>query len=437
MKQAYRLIALLSLAALLSACGGGSGDSSASAASHTFSSSSANVVAISVAPGPASADYQTFNIPLVTVTVCEPGGSTCASIPDVLVDSGSSGLRLVKSVLTGAGITLTPMADPANSSNTIAECLPFADGSSWGPVATATVQIGGESTTAAIPVQVIDDSSTPSPAPPSGCGGSNSSSGSSMSPCADANLYNCVNAFDANGILGVGTANQDCGGGCVGSGNADNGVYWSCPPSGSTGTCSSTDLALADQVANPVASFSTDNNGVIIQLASIPSTGATTGSGYLVFGIGTESNNALDGATVLTANEEGNFITEFNGQQLTGSFIDSGSNALYFNDSSLDGSMCGTSGGAAQFYCPASTTSLTATNQGESGATSDVSFQVANLNNISNSDFAIDDVAGTAPAIAGFPTYFDWGVPFFYGRTIFIAIEGMSAAGTTGPYYAY
>ena len=32
---------------------------------------------------------------------------------------------------------------------------------------------------------------------------------------------------------------------------------------------------------------------------------------------------------------------------------------------------------------------------------------------------------------------FNWGLPFFYGRTIFVAIEGQSAPGGIAPYWAY
>ena len=32
---------------------------------------------------------------------------------------------------------------------------------------------------------------------------------------------------------------------------------------------------------------------------------------------------------------------------------------------------------------------------------------------------------------------FDWGLPFFFGRPTFIAIEGQSTTGGTGPYWAY
>ena len=35
------------------------------------------------------------------------------------------------------------------------------------------------------------------------------------------------------------------------------------------------------------------------------------------------------------------------------------------------------------------------------------------------------------------PNEFDWGLPFFYGRTVFTAIENQSTAGGLGPYFAY
>ena len=78
-----------------------------------------------------------------------------------------------------------------------------------------------------------------------------------------------------------------------------------------------------------------------------------------------------------------------------------------------------------------------------SGATSNVSFQIANVEDFNQSNFAADDIGAIANAIhigangASTSSYFDWGLPFFYGRTVFTAIEGKPAEGTTGPYYAY
>jgi hypothetical protein len=67
-----------------------------------------------------------------------------------------------------------------------------------------------------------------------------------------------------------------------------------------------------------------------------------------------------------------------------------------------------------------------------------VTFKVADLQAINNADFAIDDVGGGATSIMGLGTnYFDFGVPFFYGRTVYTAIDGMAAGSATGPYFAY
>jgi hypothetical protein len=436
MKQAARVILLLgSLSVLVTACGGGGGGSSGSTSSttttHNFAAGGSNVVVISVNPGPASTtacngSCQTFNTPLVSVTVCAPAGS-CGTIANVLVDTGSSGLRLMHSVLAAAGVSLPPLQDAENANNTLAECLPFADGYAWGSVSVATVTVANETTTQAIPVQVIDDDNS-GPAVPSDCESQN-----------DNFSLDSVNVLGANGVLGVGQANQDCGSTCVGTANLNDGIYWSCNAAGGNGCQLASDVTLSAQVANPVASLPTDNNGVILQLASIPATGASTASGYLVFGIGTESNNGLGSATVLAANDEGNFTTIYNGgspSTLSSSFIDSGSNALFFNDSTLQNSLCGSSSPANEFYCPSSSVNLSATNQDSNGTSSTVSFQIANLNNLNNSYFALNDVGGPAAAVPGLGAYFDWGLPFFYGRTVFTGIEGTSSSYPNG-YYAY
>jgi hypothetical protein len=81
---------------------------------------------------------------------------------------------------------------------------------------------------------------------------------------------------------------------------------------------------------------------------------------------------------------------------------------------------------------------LSATNEGENGTTSTVAFDLANLNDLNQSYFALDNVGGSASAITGLGTdYFDFGLPFFCGRTVFTAIDGMTAGSAIGPYVAY
>ncbi|MFZ2085111.1 MAG: DUF3443 family protein, partial [Candidatus Sulfotelmatobacter sp.] len=155
-------------------------------------------------------------------------------------------------------------------------------------------------------------------------------------------------------------------------------------------------------------------------------------SGSLVFGIGTQSNNALGTAAVYTADPtSGNFSTTYSGTAYPDeSFIDSGSNAYFFPSTTI--TQCGSTSDAPGFYCPSTTQNLSATNQGANGASGTVNFSVANAETLFNtSDFAFGDLGGT------FSGGFDWGLPFFFGRNVFVAIQGQSTPGGTAPYWAY
>jgi len=425
-------------ASVLSACGGGSGSSanqvvsssssssnssgsSSSSGSHNFSGGGANVVQLVVGPGPTSGS--SFNTPTASVTVCVPGTSNCMTIGNLLVDTGSPGLRLMASVL--GGFALPTQSDPSGNGNLIVECLPFADGYTWGPIATADISIGGEKASS-VPINIIDDTNSLEPAAPSSCTNSG----------METNLSS-ISALGANGVLGVGLFSYDCGSYCTLPTNqqTDGYLYYSC----SSSSCTQTAEPLADQVINPVVLFGQDNNGVILQLPAIPVGGQTTDTGYLVFGIGTESNNALGNATVLTTSSSGYITTMFNGQTLSSSFLDSGSNGLFFADSAIPICSGGSSSGVANFYCPTnSPLSLMATNQGQNGNTTPVSFEIVNLNDLNQTYFAVN-VGGPITGITGLGVsdFFDFGVPFFYGRTVFTAIDGAAAGGFTGPYYAY
>ena len=179
--------------------------------------------------------------------------------------------------------------------------------------------------------------------------------------------------------------------------------------------------------------FSTDNNGVVIELpaASNPETSL---SGSLIFGIGTQSNNGLGGATVYPVDDFGNFITTYKSVAYNQSFLDSGSNGLYFLDTATTGiPVCPD---ANYFYCPSSTDNLSATTTGATGApSSTVSFSVANADDLFNNNpnaTVFGQLAGPNSLVG-----FDWGLPFFYGRNVYTAIYGQSTPGGTGPYWAY
>jgi hypothetical protein len=383
------------------ACGGSSSHMNTSPAPTPTPTSGANVQAITVNSGP---DGNYANGVFTSVNVCTPGTSNCQTIDGVLVDTGSSGLRILSSALT---ISLTQQKAP--DGNPVVECLPFVNGHTWGPVQTADIQISGEKASA-VPVQVLSDTDFTAP---SAC----ASHGASMDTLA---------ALGANGLLGVGTFVQDCGNACMLSGSSNPGVYYECPSSG----CVVVTESVSEQVSNPVALFATDNNGVIIELPAV-STPQASVSGSLVFGIGTQSNNGLGGATVYTTNASGDFTTTYNNQSFQ-SFLDSGSNGIYFLTTTTTG--IPDCADATFFYCPSTTQNISAVNQGANAASGKVNFSVANADNLFNNNptaFVFGNLAG--PNSQGF----DWGLPFFYGRNVFTAIEGNKTPGGTGPYWAY
>lgn len=386
-----------------------------------------NVLPIVVDAGP-TGSY--VNGGFVSVTVCTPGTSVCQTIDHVLVDTGSVGLRLLASGAPGG--ELNPTAFPLqtdSSGNPIGQCNQFVDGYTWGSVALATIQMAGESTATnvnfpnGVPIQIIGDSRVPTTAP------SSCSSGLTN----ESNLA----ALGAYGVLGVGNFEQDCGPGCV-SNNAPPNVYYSC----AGGSCTATFQGLAQQVTNPVWALPNDNNGVLVQLPTVPSGGTTTINGNLIIGIGTQTNNGLGSATVFDTNSSAYFTTTFNGQANACSYIDSGSNAYFFPATGYPGLVtCG--GMNSSFYCPASLLSLSAMNQGASSVGSGtVSFSVGNANtlftNNNGQNNAFSELAGPNAPVNGCGS-FDWGLSFFYGKNVFTAIEQQPVTGTSyvGPFWAY
>ena len=408
-------------AAFLSACGGGGSKSTTNTTPpNTIVTSGSNVVPIQVNTGPDSAAFTYVNGAFVSVTVCVPGTSTCQTIPEVLVDTGSVGLRIVSENV----LTVALPQQKTSGGEAVAECLQFLDSYTWGPVETADVTLGSEKASA-VPVQVLSDTDFQVPA---SCG--------TMTPGSSADT---VATLGANGILGVGIFPQDCGSTCPAAAN----TYFSCPSA--TTACTAIAQSAADQVTNPVILFPKDNNGVILELPAVSGAEATV-SGSMVFGIGTESNNALGGATVYTIATTGSFIgdfnTDFSGTSYPGSFIDSGSNGYFFPDSSI--TQCSSTSNAFGFYCPNSTVPLSATNSGVTAGSGTVSFSIGNAGTLFSDDTtaaAFGDLGGPTTLPTGSPAssqdYFDWGLPFFYGRNVFVAIDGQTAPGGATPYWAY
>jgi hypothetical protein len=385
---------------ILGACGG------PSAAPPTAASAAAvdNMLPIEVTTGPAN---NTVNGLFASVTICVPGTANCQTIDGVQIDTGSSGLRLLSSAIS---LSLPSVKDAGG--HPIGNCATFADQSyTWGPVMTADVLLAGEKA-ASVPIQVI--AAPGFPGAPGACSNGGTASGT-------------VAALSAQGLLGIGVFRQDCGPACSGGLSAPPPVYFSC----SGVSCSVSVAPLESQLQNPVWLFPQDNNGVVVSLPAVPPTGAPSLSGSLIFGIGTQSNNALGSAQVYATDGQGNFSTSFKGRVYPNSFLDTGSNGLYFLDDSTIG-LPACPGEDSGYSCPPATVDFTAINVGANGTSGPVSFSVANAESLfSTGNVALGRLGGPDTGD------FDWGLPFFFGRTTATAIEGQPTSWGPGPYWAY
>jgi hypothetical protein len=117
-------------------------------------------------------------------------------------------------------------------------------------------------------------------------------------------------------------------------------------------------------------------------------------------------------AQIYATDASGSFTTIYNGVQYSNSFIDSGSNALYFLDSATLGNIdCADNPG---FYCPASARNFTVTNTGANGTTGQVTFSIANVDNLfASATFAAFNDLGGDSGTGSSTDYFDFGLPIF------------------------
>lgn len=437
MRKLFVLFLVGSLGLAVGCSGGGSGSTPVGVPTGGTN----NVLPIAVDGGPTATQsggiiYE--NGVFASATICAPGStSNCVTVDHLLVDTGSVGVRVLQSEV--ASLSLPGINVSGGALN---DCVQFGDGSFvWGPVVTANVTLAGE-TAGSIPIHVISSSTS---GIPSTCSGINE---------------NTQTLLGANGILGVGLEPFDCGLGCDVNGGLASPpapAYYVCPSSGCTpafASCGSecSDSTGVQQVTNPVVAFSVDNNGVIVELPALPSSGtAATVTGSLIFGIGTESNNQFANANVFTLACGDNFNVTFEGQAFDvdpsscasgvfGGFIDSGSNALYFFDVNSVLPDCAAGSAGANFYCPTSLMSLSAVNTDPNTQfTETTNFSVDNATNLftaNPTNAAFSNLAGPAAAVSN---GFDWGLPFFYNRHVYNAIDGQTVPSglASPPWYAY
>ncbi len=378
--------------------------------------SRANTLALIVDEGPLGvvlANRIAVNMLYAAITLCSPGSTTaCQVIDHVQVDTGSVGLQILSGALSGTA-TLAP---ETLGGAPLRRCVQYAGGYAWGSMMVADVRLGTR-TVSGLPVHVIGDAAAG--AAPASC-----SSGAGVEQTTSAQ-------FAANGVLGVGNFLHDCGADCAAG--PQTASYYACPASG----CVSTAVPLAQQLTNPIGALTNDNNGAIVSLGPVVPTGSTNVGGTLYFGIDTQADNAVPAAATFLGVDPGTgtLTTVFGGRTLPNSVIDTGSPAYSFDDSSI--AVCPSPDQA--YYCPvtasgaATSLGLNALLQGTNGTTAAQSFTVANAQVLFGTGQILSAFSTLGGPNGGTFTGFAWGMPFFYGRSVYVLFEQQSAAGATGP----
>jgi hypothetical protein len=407
----------------------------------------ANNLAVTVDAGPGSTfSLGQANILYATVTICVPGDRTnCQTIDHLQVDTGSVGLRVLASKVKQLALPPVALTIDASTGNVKArawECYPFVIGGLWGPTVVADVSIGpqtGPQWATALPVQLIQDNN-PSAAVQVPIDCSNAVSGT---------VLDSVSALGSNGVLGIGSVTLDCGHLCVGGKYAGTYVqYYSCPVDATSSLqCTAAAVGANQQVFNPVAALPIDNNGVVLVLPQVTGLGATKAHGELILGINTRSNNQLSATAPrirlgVDPNVDSylNITTQYNGQTIYNSYLDTGTNAVFFTDPAI--SFCK----GSSWYCPVGSLQPTAVlSDGDKLLPQNpvtVQFGVGNADALfSTANTAFADLAGAAPAsLTPGSTSFSWGLPFFYGRRVSLSIWDPASADILfagGPWYSF
>lgn len=365
-----------------------------------------------------------INRPMVSLKLCVPGSAVqCTTVSNVILDSGSTGLRLLKAAVP---VPLPAVPVPAQASrnlpagSVLAECYPFVTSNAWGTVNAADVYLAGEPALSGAAVHLLDGAFAGGP-PVDGSTGLGSS-------CA-------TNGFDlltmtnlsANGILGVLPMQYD-------NKPAGNLIpaneYWACAAGGGsctlleglvpgmTATVAKGTLRL---VANPVFGLPADNNGLVFDFPGVPAAGAVAAEGRLLFGIGTAANNHLPSSAAVLAYDPFARVTVVYNQAIVGTPssvpLDTGNPVTDFSASVLGEPLC-TTPGLQHLLCPAALRTFSVglgSTQSLSTAKLTPTLAVGNatalLTNTSNRLF------DSLVAHAGTPSL---GLPFFMGKTIYM-----------------
>ncbi len=339
-------------------------------------------------------DVNGWNTAFVSVTLCEPRTSRCKTIDRIKLDTGSDGLRVLKSALGGLNL---PRVQSMGLD--VALCAEMAGGTGyWGPIAKADVKLGDASAPEAN-IQIVDASYFVG-----------------KTPCKS------VPSDGRNGILGMGTVRS------VSYGK----TFYFC----SSGLCSVSFVDESKRPLNPLSYMKKDNNGFVVSTPDVPARGQNSIDGVVRFGIGTKTNNTPRGGVDTCHVQSDDYLkVESAGKEFL-TKADTGSFAYNVPKSAAHFPACM---GGIDLACPASNRSVPLKIFNADGSVCST-FEIHPNDPELAAGFVADSwvkpnlVSSFGGAMEGNLVL---GMPFFYGRDVYFGFTGKKSSLGRGPLIAF
>lgn len=342
----------------------------------------------------------------IGVTLCPVGATDrtrCRAIPHVMVDTGSTGLRIQATAIRGSVHDFAPALSRQN--RPLVECQKFVGvhNYAWGSIRRADVYIGTE-VVHDLAVEFVND---PDYRAPRSCR-SNST-------------------VTSNGTLGIGWRRIDA---------------LTFQAYGSSGNPTLNAQNDDNHLHNPVAMLATHNNGEVFDFPALKD-GDTSVPGTITFGVDTDASNTIPAsASYVPLDRNGHFTTTLFKRSYPDSYIDSGTTDLTFASTQIR--KCPGTIATNSYFNP-SNTYFAATLHENPGALPadgtrdpDVAIRFLIADQPTSCNAHPPDVGYTATGTKA-PDLFVWGAPFFIGRRVFL-VQGRNAGGSsaeTGQLYAF
>ncbi|MDQ5922225.1 MAG: hypothetical protein QG673_2284 [Pseudomonadota bacterium] len=335
----------------------------------------------------------------MSVTLYDENGESQV-IDHVLLDTGSSGFKVLKSQLNSS-LTFSSILQGNNPESPISSCVTYGSGYMFGSNNLAGLQIGGQRADN-VPIQIINDGSQSSV--PDNC----SSNG---------RFANLLQTSGARGILGVNPMTFES------NSTLQNLIYVQT----SSGFVNIVESSVQTLNVNPLSLLMQNNNGLIISYPKVSKNSTISIYGTMVMGLNTTSNNVIP-STIQSVRGNPNtnlgyFDVNENGWPVSGIF-DSGTDTLALGGYNIP--VCNDSS-----FCPSSpVTFSTIVSNYDGGESSYIMQTVSSVQGLGG--YAVLPYWGTRllPS-SGLAVY---GLPFFYGRNVYLGFydSGTSTTPTWG-----